>query len=66
MLSFNVQLNTVNNDTKTLNEAIEEVFSTQKPTVDLTFFYNERKDNNPKINKNRDNKPKFPSVNKYR
>jgi len=43
MLNFNVQLHTVN-ENKTLNEAVEEVFSTKKPVVDLSFFYTERND----------------------
>jgi hypothetical protein len=56
MFDFNVQLNTVN-ENKTLNEAIEEVFSVNKPTMDLSFFYNEKKD----IQKIKEDKTKPPT-----
>ncbi len=57
MFDFNVQLNTVNQN-KTLNEAIEEVFSVNKPTMDLSFFYNEKKDI-PKIKEDKVKPPTF-------
>lgn len=59
MFDFNVQLNTMN-ENKTLNEAIEEVFSVNKPNIDLSFFYNERNDSN-KTKDIKENKVKLPT-----
>jgi len=43
MLNFNVQLNNTN-ETKTLNEIIEETFAVKKPMIDVSFFYKEKND----------------------
>lgn len=43
MISYNFQLNNTN-ETKTLNEMIEETFSIKKPIIDVSFFYNEKND----------------------
>jgi len=41
MLNFDFQLNNNSAEHKTLTEIVEEAFTTKKPVVDLSFFYNE-------------------------
>ena len=43
VLNFDSQLNNPN-ETKTLNEVVEDVFTVKKSVVDLAFFYEEKKD----------------------
>ncbi len=49
------------NENKTLNEAVEEVFITKRPVVDLSFFYNERNDLD-KIKDTKETKVKLPTI----
>lgn len=52
MINYNFQLNNSYN-TKTLNEMIEENFSNKKEGLDVSFFYNEKENNEKKdLNKN--------------
>jgi len=59
MINFNVQLNSDVNEIKTLHEIVEEAFSTKKPVVDVSFFYNEKHDS-PRPRDVREDKVKLP------
>ena len=43
MLNFDFQLNSADKN-KSLTQIVEETFTVKKPVVDLSFFYNDKKD----------------------